>query len=75
MLRRSVARFPDRPAIVFRGPDRRSVVSYRELERDPNRLARAVSPRLARGTRVAILSRNPPEYGTVQRCSTTERHE
>lgn len=66
MLRRSAARFPDRPAIVFRGPDRRTVVSYRELERDANRLARALCHlELARGTKIAMLSRNLPEYGTV----------
>ena len=35
MLRRSAARFPDKPAIIFRGPDRRAVLSYRALdERD-----------------------------------------
>ncbi len=66
ILRRSAARFPDRPAIVFRGPDRRSVVSYRELERDANRLARAlVRLAPAPGTKIAMLSRNLPEYGTV----------
>src|SRR5690606_24698599 len=60
------ARFPERPAIVFRGPDRRTVVSYRELERDANRLARALCRlQLARGTKIAMLSRNLPEYGTV----------
>lgn len=66
MLRRSAARFPDRAAIVFRGPDRRSVVPYRELERDANRLARAlVRLGLPKGTKVSMLSRNLAEYGTV----------
>lgn len=66
MLRRSATRFPDRAAIVFRAPDRRSVVSYRELNRDANRLARALLRLgLHKRAKISMLSRNLPEYGTV----------
>lgn len=66
MLRRAAARFPDKPAIVYRGPPQRRVVSYRELDASANRLAHALADLgLARGARVAMLSRNLPEYGVV----------
>ena len=68
MLRRSAARFPDKPAIIFRGPDAasRRVLSYRELDERANQLAHALlALNLPKGTKVSMLSRNLPEYGVV----------
>jgi fatty-acyl-CoA synthase len=66
MLRRSAARFPDKAAIVYRGPDGVRRVDYRTLEQDANRLANALCALgLKKGATVAMLARNLPEYGTV----------
>ena len=62
MLRRSAHRFPDKPAILCGG----TTMLYRELDRAANRLAHALLDLgLAKGAKVAILSRNLPEYGIV----------
>jgi fatty-acyl-CoA synthase len=62
MLRRSAARFPDKPAIVR--DDTR--LSYAELNARANRFAHAlIATGLPKGAKVAILSRNLPEYGIV----------
>ena len=61
-MRRSCERFPGKPAIVAGG--RR--ISYRELDEAANRLANALlATGAAKGAKVAILSRNLPEYGIV----------
>ncbi|WP_245597961.1 class I adenylate-forming enzyme family protein [Ottowia thiooxydans] len=67
MLRRSAARFPDKPAIIFRGPEgARRVLAYRELDALANQLAHALlALGLPKGTKVSMLSRNLPEYGVV----------
>jgi fatty-acyl-CoA synthase len=66
MLRRSAERFPEKTAIVYRGPDGVRRVSYRALEQDANRLANALlALGLKKGATVSMLSRNLPEYGTV----------
>lgn len=66
MLRRSAARFPDKAAIVYRGPDGRRVLSYRALEALANQCARALlALGLPKGGKVSMLSRNLPEYGAV----------
>lgn len=67
MLRRSAARFPDKPAIVFRGPDgARATITYRALDKRANQLAHALlALGLAKGTKVSMLSRNVLDYGTV----------
>lgn len=66
MLRRSAQRFPQKPAIIFRGPDGRRSISYAELEAQANRVAHAL---LALGlppqAKVSMLARNLPEYGAV----------
>jgi acyl-CoA synthetase (AMP-forming)/AMP-acid ligase II len=62
MLRRSAARFPDKPAIIR--DDVR--LSYAQLNADANRFAHALlALGLPRGAKVAIISRNLPEYGVV----------
>jgi acyl-CoA synthetase (AMP-forming)/AMP-acid ligase II len=62
MLRRSAARFPDKPAIIRDGVR----LSYTELNRDANRFAHALlALGLPKGAKVAIISRNLPEYGVV----------
>lgn len=62
MLRRSARRFPDKPAIIC--GDRQ--LNYRELEARANQLAHALlGLGLKKGAKVAILSRNLPEYGIV----------
>ena len=62
MLRRSAHRFPDRPAIRCG----RTTMRYRELDAAANRFAHALlGLDLAMGAKVAILSRNLPEYGVV----------
>ncbi|MFD1711526.1 AMP-binding protein [Ottowia sp. GY511] len=67
MLRRSAARFPDKPAIVFRGPDgARATITYQALDKRANQLAHALlALGLAKGTKVSMLSRNVLDYGTV----------
>lgn len=66
MLRRSAQRFAQKAAIVYRGPDRRERVSFRELDESANRLAHALlALGLDKGAKVAMLSRNLPEYGSV----------
>ncbi len=66
MLRRSARRFPDKTAIVYRGPDGVRRVGYRALDQDADRLANAlIALGLKQGATVAMLSRNLPEYGTV----------
>lgn len=60
MLRRSAQRFPDKIAII-RDETR---LTYAELNAQANRLAHAlVAAGLGRGAKIAILSRNLPEYG------------
>lgn len=60
MLRRSAARFPDKPAII----DGDREITYRDLDRDANRLANAlIAAGIRKGEKVAILSRNRLEYG------------
>jgi len=66
MLRRSAQRFPQKPAIIFRGPDGRRSISYVELEAQANRLAHALlALGLPPGAKVSMLARNLPEYGAV----------
>ncbi len=66
MLRRSATRFPDKPAIVLRSAQRREVVLYRDLDARANQLANALlALDLAPVTKVSMLSRNLPEYGTA----------
>ena len=53
MLRRSAARFPDKPAIIFRGPEGvRRVLLYRELDARANQLTHAL---LALGLACTLL--------------------
>lgn len=62
MLRLAAARFPSKTAII------RDDVSltYRELNEAANRLARAlIATGLPKGAKVAIMSRNLPEYAVV----------
>lgn len=69
MLRRSAERFPDKIAIVA-GSER---MTFRELDVAANRLAQALRAtgagkgakggKFAKGAKVAILSRNLPQYG------------
>ena len=62
MLRRSAERFPDKPAIIGGG----ARISYRDLDGAANRLAHALlGTGAAAGAKVAILSRNLPQYGIV----------
>jgi fatty-acyl-CoA synthase len=66
MLRRSAERFPEKPAIVYRGLEGVRRVSYRDLDADGNRLANALlALGLPKGATVSMLSRNLAEYGTV----------
>ena len=67
MLRRSAARFPVKPAIIFRGPEgAQRVLAYRELDAQANQLAHALlALGLPKGAKVSVLSRNLPEYGVV----------
>jgi acyl-CoA synthetase (AMP-forming)/AMP-acid ligase II len=62
MLRRSAARFPHKNAIIR--DDVR--LTYAELNDRANRLAHAlVATGAERGAKVAVISRNLPEYGIV----------
>ncbi|WP_421952965.1 class I adenylate-forming enzyme family protein [Pelagibacterium sp.] len=62
MLRRSAERFPSKAAIICDGVKK----SYGDLHRDANRFANAViDMALAKGAKIAILSRNRPEYATA----------
>jgi len=62
MLRRSAQRFPNKAAILCGGER----LSYAELEARANRLANALlSLGLPKGAKVAMLSRNLADYGTV----------
>lgn len=62
MLRRSAQRFPDKDAIV-RDDSR---LTYAALDAGANRFAHALlKTGCAKGAKVAILSRNLPEYGLV----------
>lgn len=66
MLRRSARRFPDKTAIVYRGPEDVRRIGYRALDQDADRLANALlALGLAKGATVAMLARNLPEYATV----------
>lgn len=62
MLRRSAQRFPTKAAIICDG----SMLSYRELDARANKLASALlALGLPKGAKIAILSRNVIDYGTV----------
>ena len=62
MLRRSAKRFPDKPAIIC-GDE---TLTYRALDERANALAHAlIGLRLPKGSKVAMLSRNVTDYGTV----------
>ena len=62
MLARSAKRFPDKPAIIC-GAEQ---LTYRALDEQANQLANALlSLGLCKGAKVAMLSRNLPEYGIV----------
>ena len=62
MLRRSAERFPGKTAIICQ--DVR--ISYQDLDDQCNQFAQALNELgLARGAKVAILSRNRPEYVTA----------
>lgn len=62
MLRRSAQRFPEKHAII--GDDVR--ITYADLDADANRFAHALlASGCAKGAKVAMLSRNVPEYGVV----------
>ena len=62
ILRHSARRDPAKTAIVC---DRR-LVSYGELDRDANRFAHALGARgIGKGSAVAVMSRNVPEYAVV----------
>ena len=60
MLRRAATRFPDKPAMTWRGAS----LSYQTFENRTNQLANALLDLgLAKGAKIGILSRNRPEYG------------
>jgi acyl-CoA synthetase (AMP-forming)/AMP-acid ligase II len=63
MLRRSAARFPDKPAVIWG----EQVLTYAELDRAANRFARALIEEcsVAKGGKVAIVSRNRSEYAVA----------
>lgn len=66
MLRRSAQRFPTKPAVVFRGPDKRETLTYSELDARSNKLANALlGLGLPKETKVSMLSRNLLEYAEV----------
>ena len=58
-LRDSATRWPDRPALLFKG----STVSYRQLDDQSNALAAAlISMGVKRGDRVALCLPNCPQF-------------
>ncbi|HEY1152594.1 MAG TPA: AMP-binding protein, partial [Pseudolabrys sp.] len=62
MLRRSAKRFPDKAAIIC-GDE---TLTYRALDARANALAHALlALGLPKGSKVAMLSRNVTDYGTV----------
>lgn len=62
MLRRSAQRFPSKTAVIWQ--DER--LSYREVDAQANRVAHGLRALgLGKGAKVAILSRNRPEYVTA----------
>ena len=62
ILERSAKRFPNKTAIICDDTE----LSYRELDEQANQLANALlSLGLKKGAKVAMLSRNLAEYGTV----------
>ncbi len=68
LLRSSVRRFPNRPAILFEG----TTFSYRRVNREANRLANAIlSQGLAKASRIVLLMPNIPQmviafYGALK---------
>lgn len=64
MLRASVARAPDQPALKELGYDGAigRIWTYAELLADVERLARALAARHAEGARVAVYANNLPEW-------------
>lgn len=62
MLRRSAERFPAKPAVICDA----ITLSYAELDARANQLAHALLAQgLAKGAKVAIISRNLPEYAVA----------
>jgi long-chain acyl-CoA synthetase len=64
LLEESVRRFPDHTAIIFPGAlDDESMMSYRELDRQSNKLANALLEMgVKKGDRVALLLPNCPQF-------------
>lgn len=64
LLEESVRRFPDHTAIIFPGAlDDESMMSYRELDRQSNKLANAlIEMGVKKGDRVALLLPNCPQF-------------
>lgn len=62
ILRLSAQRFPSRPAIICDD----DILTFEELNARANQFANSLlNLRLVKGSKIAILSRNLPEYGTV----------
>jgi acyl-CoA synthetase (AMP-forming)/AMP-acid ligase II len=62
MLRRSAARFPGKPAILWQG----RALGYRDLDAEADRLAAALAGAgVGKGTKVGIVCRNRPEYAVA----------
>jgi long-chain acyl-CoA synthetase len=72
LLRSSVRRFPNRPAILFEG----TTFSYRRVNREANKLANAIlSQGLAKASRIVLLMPNIPQmviafYGALKADAT-----
>jgi long-chain acyl-CoA synthetase len=72
LLRSSVRRFPNRPAILFEG----ATFSYRRVNREANKLANAIlSQGLAKASRIVLLMPNIPQmviafYGALKADAT-----
>ncbi|WP_209593889.1 AMP-binding protein [Jiella mangrovi] len=63
LLREQAERFPDQPALIFDEPQRRVEYSYRQLDREVDRLARAlIAIGVERQARVAVMAPNSPEW-------------